>query len=129
MSLQVFDERQPLVRQYEATFTDGASPFELNRLLPIWSRFDYIWVTCTDTIDQFVQVALNTPTGEIPLGQVNVPAGSGYAGVPSVDLLFGLFGVSGQGIVIPSDTDLRFRIVAGLGAAAIMDLNALGGYF
>jgi len=73
-----------------------------------------------------VNVALNNGA-VVPLASVSVPAGSGYAGVPPVDLLAGLPSILSQGIPIGPGDDLELALEVAVDGEEELLVGGVGG--
>lgn len=98
-------------------------------LLPSRALLSLVAAT-DDTVNSQVDiyVAMNTSFPR-KLMSVTVPAGSGYAGMPAVDLLLGLtWGVIGFPIIAPGD-DWGYALHAAPSTGKTVALYAIVGYF
>lgn len=87
MSLSIFDESS--VESIAKVIDDSNSPGP-QMYLPsdrCQRRVDALLVTNNDTIDHIVRLRYNDGTVNAWIGSHTIPAGTGFAGVPAIDLV------------------------------------------
>ena len=116
MGFQVFDERMLMDCHFVA---DDGTPTGIHNILfapEYGARVDSFMVSSTDTIDHMIGLDVSYGGTVIQLGSINIPAGSGFAGVPPVDLL--------SPFVLPALACLLLAPTAGLHIELLVALSA-----
>ena len=129
MSLQTFDEVIPLAIRITADDSYSTVLFGMGPIPAYAHRIDYVYVTNNDTIDHVVDVHYVVLSNPTLLGSCNVPAGSGLAGVPPVDVLAGVLGAPGLGLAFAAASNIDLSVEVAIVPTFTMTVVALGGYF
>lgn len=125
---QQFDELVPVTNQ--GLLNDTATPnvptdqgfsFAQN------ARWDVILLANSDTIAHTVGLCHAAATPNSNYGEVTVPAGAGFAGVPPVDFLHEIFGDVFHYLYIASGQTLYMYVGETINTGKVVLLNAMGG--
>lgn len=128
MGLSTFEEKAPLNIVQQIGNATGTSPINFGEFDPMPIRFDQVFCSNDDTIDHVVKLSIQTYSGShIQFGNVNVPAGSGFAGVPSVELLSGCSPLL-TGIVLGPHDNLGVAVEVAMVGGSLLHIACLGGY-
>lgn len=128
MGLSVFDENLPLCAQLVRTITQTTVA---QSLLPVANqprRIDNIIIASTDTIDHIVDLYVVQSAVTTLLGSFNVPAGSGYLGVPAVDAIAKLVPTLAGGLVLPGLATLTVDTPVQVTISDLVAFTVLGGW-
>jgi hypothetical protein len=91
-------------------------------------RIDNLIISSTDTIDHIVDLSIVQVAVTTLLGSFNVPAGSGYAGVPAVDAIADLVPTLAGGLVLPGLATLTVDTPIQVSISDQLTFAALGGW-
>lgn len=129
MSLQSFDERTVLNGNRRVLPADGTTSVSVVAVNSSDRRIDTILVANRDTIAHVVTLTKVNGAITTTLGSLSIPAGTGYAGTPSIDLLAGCVPATQIGINLnPADT-LAVTLAVAVQATFDLDVTTLGGVF
>lgn len=129
MGISIFDET--LADSNAIVFDDGNSPGTLT-LTPndkTLRRVDTILAANNDTIDHVVNLRINIAASFYWLGSVTVPAGTGFDGVPAIDLLAACVPVTQVGLNLFSFNYLEINVPVALNTGKGLWLTTFGGLF
>lgn len=125
--LAAFQETQPVVAQVTFVNADGTAAKSLASYLGGPWRVDSIYVTNDDTIDHVVDLFVRVTATNYLLGSANVPAGTGKAGVPAVDVLAASLPSGSAGLALGDGASIQAAMEVAVAAAHTVTLNAFGG--
>lgn len=129
MGISIFDET--LADSNPVVFDDGNSPGVLT-LTPndkTLRRVDTILAVNNDTIDHEVSLRINIASAFYWLGSVVIPAGAGFAGTPSIDLLAACVPPTQLGLNLFSFNYLEVDCLVALSSGKGVWITAFGGLF
>jgi hypothetical protein len=128
VGLTTFDEKNPLNLVQEIGNATGTSPINFGEFDPLSIRFDQVFCSNDDTIDHVVHLSIQSYGGShIQFGNVNVPAGAGFAGVPAVELLSGCSPLL-SGITLGPRDNLGISVEVTMVGSSLLYIACLGGY-
>lgn len=127
MGLSQFDETFPVNVAYELGIGSTTVPHLIVNAAQGTIRVDKIWLTQDDTIDHVATLSYNSNYVNYPLGSVNVPAGAGHNGVPSIELLSAVLGSPNDGIVVAWNDGIAVGVELTMSGATTMGIAAFGG--
>lgn len=129
MGLGIFDERTVYLAQVLMVPADGIATKIIVPANQSDRRVDAMMVANRDGIAHVVNLSMVSGAVTVQLGSVSVPAGQGYAGTPSLDVLAAVLPATQVGInLIPGAT---LNVVLSVAIVATFDLSlcAIGGVF
>jgi hypothetical protein len=127
MGIQSFDESLPLNEGASIESTDGTNWVSVHGGIQSLCRIDTILVTNSDSVDHVVNLRMNANAAQTRLTSVNLPAGTGSAGVPPVDLIAAIPGVLAGGIPLYAFTTLEAQAEVAFGAGTGAQISVVGG--
>lgn len=92
-------------------------------------RLDTLVGSNNDAIDHVVAFAFDFGGGIRHFGSVSVPAGSGYGGVSSVDLLAGLLPINTAGLTVEPSVIFECANEVSATVAGSVTVSWIGGWF
>lgn len=128
MGLSQFDERSPLLFWGQIT---AAELLAHEQIVPVEysaRRIDAILLTSTDTAARVIDLYVPQLGTDQIIGSVNVPAGSGYNGLPPVDMVAAIFAGSNGQLVLGPGQELLIGAETDLTAAKVVNAQVFGGY-
>lgn len=129
MGLQTFDERVIFSASKRILPADGIASLALVTVASQDRRIDNILVANRDTIPHVVTLTRTTATIVTTLGSVSVPAGTGYAGTPTIDLLAAIFPATMGGLPVQGPETINVQLAVAVAATFDLDVSVLGGAF
>jgi hypothetical protein len=129
MSISTLDERNVLNLQRLVLPADGTGSLALVPVNSNDRRIDSILVANRDTIPHVVTLAKTNTAVTTVLGSLSVPAGQGYAGTPSLDLLASILPASQVGLTLMSADTLNVQLAVAVAATFDLSVSAFGGTF
>ncbi len=127
MGLAIFDEKYPISGSMHFIAGSGVAETWMWDETPVPSRVDAMFATNTDVIDHVVDVWFSSTSFVLLLGSVNVPAGAGVAGAPTIDLVAHLPLSTQGGLVFGRLDSLKMAMEVAVTAAFSIDIVVLGG--
>lgn len=119
-------EEIPTVKGVQFTSADTTTKKTIQTGGTDGTRIDSIMCSTDDTAAVNLMFYVNDGTTDLYLGNVNVPAGSGYTTVPRVEAISTLAPLTGY-LVLPSTFVLKAKCLATMTAAKTTDVVAMGG--
>jgi len=129
MALGIFDERTVLVQQILMVPADGVATKVIVAANSSDRRIDALMVANRDGIAHVVNVTMVFGGITVQLGSVSIPAGQGYAGTPSLDLLVQVLPATQVGINLPPTATLNVVLSVAIVATFDVSFCAIGGVF
>jgi hypothetical protein len=129
MGTQVFDERTVLNQSRLVVPADGTGVLALVTATTTDRRIDTLLCANRDGIAHVVSLVFTNGAVVTQLGSVSVPAGTGYAGTPAIDLLVACFPVSQAGLAIQPTQLLGIQLAVAVVATFDLSVTALGGQY
>lgn len=129
MSLETFDERQPFQAVAQIVEADGTAIKTVVTAPVSGLRIDGITAVNTGVAAHLLQLLLNIGATDYLIAQVNLPAGSGMAGVAPVDVLGGAGAAAASGLKLANGNILKVNVTVAMGAAEAVQVFCQGGYF
>jgi len=129
MSLQVFDE--VLAESFAVVFDDSNSPgvLGLTDSNKVMRRVDTILVSSNDTVDQVIRLRFSQGGTYYWIGSVTIPAGTGFGGTPSIDLLAAVLPATQIGINLFAFTILEIYAETAISSGKGVWVTSFGGTF
>jgi len=127
MGLTTFDETAAEVWSWLLVPASGTGFIALVPTDVFDRRVDSILVSNRDGIAHVINLSLIVGSSRTQLGSVSVPAGAGYAGTPSVDILPTSLPATQVGLVVPGNYALNFNVSVAVVATFDMSVTAFGG--
>jgi hypothetical protein len=116
VGFQAFDERQLLDLHFVA---DDGTPTGIHNLVfapNLGARVDSLMVSSTDTIAHTIVLDTSYGGTVIQLGSLSIPAGSGFNGVPPVDLLTPFVLPALGCILLPATAGIHIELLVAVSA-------------
>lgn len=129
MSVTTFDERSVLAHNRRLLPADGTGVVAFVPANSSDRRMDAMLIANRDTIAHVVTLLKVNGAVTICLGSATIPAGQGYAGTPSLDLLALVFPATMVGINLVAGDTLAVQLAVALQATFDLDVSAYGGAF
>lgn len=129
MGLQTFDERVVLNLSRRIVPADGTASLSFITVNSGDRRYDTILCANRDTIPHVVTLTKTNAGVVTVLGSVSVPAGTGYAGSPTVDLLALILPTTQSGINLQAGETVNVQLAVAVAATFDLDVTAFGGAF
>ena len=127
MGLSFFDEQRPVQQVNKIDAAVGTALVVAWNEEPFPSRVDWIIVANSDVIPHVVDVWYNKSSYGVLVGSVSVPAGAGYGGSPSIDLLAAMMAVPFTGLLFDNNGSLSYSVEVAVTAAFTVTLLTIGG--
>lgn len=127
MGLSTFDEIFAIENGYIFTNGSGITTHDLVPQVTSDTRIDAILACNNDTIPHVLFLQLGTGSFMFTLGSVSVPAGTGFAGTPTLDILAACLPAAMVGVVIPNGARIQGQLLVAMVGAYILETLALGG--
>jgi hypothetical protein len=129
MSLQVFDGAAPLLQTKHFLAADTTARVDMGYAPLPHCLVTNILLANEDTIAHVVDVWQKSSANYFLLGSVSVPAGAGFAGVPTVDLI-ATMGLSATGGLLQIyNNQFALSLEVAMVGAHYLDATALGVVF
>ena len=128
MGLSIFDETYPYNLAAEIL------PANTTTLVPIIGgqqaavRIDAILLASNAAAAHVVELLLTGGTVDGLVGSISIPAGSGYAAAPVVDLVPTIVPLSIGGLLLPANYGFGLRLAVTLGAGETITVTVIGGF-
>lgn len=129
MSLAQFDERVPVDSIVTIAPGDGVAWKTLRTAGSTGGRVDDVLLSNTDAAAHAVVLGINAAGTHYTVCNVNVPAGSGVAGVAPVQVFATQLPTQQAGILLAPSAVLDVRVEVAVGAATSVTVVAFGGDF
>lgn len=129
MSIQTFDERTVLIQPVLMVPGDGTTTKVIVAANSSDRRIDALMVSNRDTIAHVLNLTSVLGGVTTQLGSVSIPAGQGYAGTPSIDILAACFPATQVGVNLTPSATLNVSMVVAIQATFDVSLTAFGGVF
>lgn len=129
MGFQVYDETAVLNLNRLIVPADGTALLPLVPAASVSRRIDAILAANRDTIDHVINVQMTVGAVVTEIGSVTVPAGAGYAGVPTVDLLGSGFPATQAGVTLIGTSLIGVQLPVAVVATFDVSVTAVGGFF
>lgn len=127
MPNSIFNEERPVNYYVRLDDTQSETFVKLVETSDHCLRLDALLISNSDSIDHICEVYLNFNGPQLVVGTVNVPAGSGFSGVPPVDFCATSTPISLGGIVVSDYYDIYVFVRGVIGSATNIDFLAFGG--
>jgi len=127
MGTQQFSETMPLIDPFIFDNSSGIGQQYFGNATHRETRVDAILVGQNDTIDHVFNLFFDVAGLTVPLGSVNIPAGSGYLGLPMIDVLAAILPVGSAGLALPSGTDFLASLDVAMTGSSTLSVLQLGG--
>jgi hypothetical protein len=127
MGLSTYDEVFAIDNGYIFTNGSGITTHDLVPQVTSDTRIDVILASNNDTIPHVIFLLLGTGSNMFIVGSVSVPAGTGFAGTPTVDILAACLPAAMVGIVIPNGARIQGQLLVAMVGAYLLETLALGG--
>lgn len=128
MSLQPFDETEPIVVNAGLFHGSGTVATDLFPTEPVRRRVDNIVVNNGDTIDHVIRLLINFSGFNPPFTRINVPAGTSFTVPGPVDLMAALPTPLQAGFALPANVGLQVVLEVDATAAGAVVAFGFGGY-
>jgi hypothetical protein len=128
MGFQVFDEHEAYNLFASLVAGNGTGPNALIAVQTKPLRIDAIYVANNDTIAHVFNLYFFNGAGSIYLGSVNIPAGTGTLGTPTIDVLAACLPPTLAGFVIASGFGLQWGVDVAMSGGKTLYGTAVGGY-
>jgi hypothetical protein len=125
--LAQFQETQPLVQETAFLNANGIAAAAILANLSGPYRVDMVLATNGDAVDHVIDLYIRISGVNYPIGSVSVPAGSGFGGVPSVDILAGALPAGSAGLPLIDGATLYASMEVAITAPNQVTITALGG--
>jgi hypothetical protein len=129
MAIGIFDERTVQNYQRRILPADGAAALSLVPVNSSDRRIDTILVVNRDSIAHVLVLSKTVGGVTTNLGSASIPAGTGYAGTPCLDLLALIFPATQVGLNLQPADVLSVSCVVAVQATFDLDVTATGGVF
>jgi hypothetical protein len=129
MSLATFDERNALSQSRLVLPADGTALVPLVTVNSQERRIDTILVANRDGIAHVINVVTTVGAVVTNLGSVSVPAGQGYLGTPSLDILAAVLPATQVGLVLMPGQLVGVQLAVAVVATFDVSVTAQGGVF
>lgn len=122
-----FNEIYPFNLVNELADTDGTNLVQMLGVGQFYRRLDQVSLSNNDTIDHVVAlvVSLNSVTARVAC--INVPAGSGFAGVPPVEVYTATPTTPVGGLVVDVNALLYVTLEVAMATGKVLQVFASGG--
>jgi hypothetical protein len=127
MGLSTFDEFLPISQR---TLIKAAQTTAIQQIAVSVNgslRIDNVLVSNNDVIAHVVDLVVSSGVTPTIIGGASVPAGTGYAGTKSIDLLATALPATLVGLVLPLGTGLYANAEVAVTSTFELDLTVLGG--
>lgn len=129
MSLQTFDERTVLNALVLMLPADGTATKIIAAVNSSDRRIDNVLISNRDTIAHVVTASVVAGGTTVILGSVSIPAGQGFAGTPSIDLLASIFPATFVGLNLAPSATLNVTLAVAIQATFDVGFFVNGGVF
>ena len=126
---QSYEFSQPLVQCKQIDNAQGTTPVYLPKVTGRCIRYDQMLASSSDTAAVKLQLHCIAASVDNTLGSVDIPAGSGYAGVAPVDILGTLLPAGQTFLLLDSEAQLSIAVEAAVTSGKRVDVSAFGGSF
>jgi hypothetical protein len=129
MSINQFDEHLPIIHVVTIVTAMGTGKLTLATPPYQGERVDDILLSNTDAIAHVVNLSYSRSGTNYPLASISVPAGSGSAGVPPVNLADTQSPSKHLGWLLQAPDTLAVNVEVAMGAATTLYVVSQGGSF
>ena len=127
MGLSQYDEQIPVLAACELDSGDGTTPKQIYAADYYDVRLDTILITTNSLVDIGVCVFMNINSNGYSIFGMTIPAGSGFGGVPAVDVIGEMVTHNVGGLLLPKNQDINIYVTEALAAGKVLDVVAMGG--
>lgn len=127
MGRAIFDEKSVITTNLLVLPASGTGAITLVGTDVNDRRIDTILVSNRDGIAHVINLSLLVGAVVTQLGSVSVPAGQGYAGTPSIDLLAAVLPADQVGYPLVGGCQLHINMVVAVVATFDVSLSVIGG--
>jgi len=129
VAIGLFDERTVLSQSVLMLPADGTATKVVAAVNSSDRRIDNLLCANRDGIAHVVNVSIVAGGVTVQIGSVSIPAGQGYAGTPSLDILAAILPATQVGLNLVPGATLNVQLPVAIVATFDMSFYAQGGTF